>query len=408
LRSEDARSKPESEASAADPAVESTDGKQAHADPDDLASLGSALPPPSLRPGDAIEEAEAEDTLDLGRLVAAATRNVKGESGADNDSDAEAAEAAFSTAPGLESALAATAASLVPPRQRPTWIVPMLVGIGLGAVIAGAAFALAAGRTPPPDVPPSASAVRAAAEPESNQPAQGQDRAHMIAPGVAPSPALAMSPSAVPADPAPNAAGHPLAIANAHPVVAPRRPANPEPAVEAPAAAPPVPDERTSLLKPKVPAVAAPGTSIEALAEAADPGANKDAQGEEANAKSPSRVDQMLDEALAPDAQRVALRQRQALAAAAAELPTAPSRDEVTKAMTVLLPAIRGCAMGQTGLMTAGIVVHNDGRVASVDITGAPFANTPSGRCMEGVMRRAQFPRFKQPIFRIKFPFAIQ
>ena len=76
--------------------------------------------------------------------------------------------------------------------------------------------------------------------------------------------------------------------------------------------------------------------------------------------------------------------------------------------MTVLLPAIRGCAMGQSGLATAGIVVRNDGRVASVEIAGAPFAGTASGRCMEGVMRRAQFPRFKQAIFRIKFPFAIQ
>jgi hypothetical protein len=64
--------------------------------------------------------------------------------------------------------------------------------------------------------------------------------------------------------------------------------------------------------------------------------------------------------------------------------------------------------MGQTGLATAAIVVRNDGRVASVEIAGPPFAGTASGRCMEGVMRRAHFPRFKQNIFRVKFPFAIQ
>jgi hypothetical protein len=119
-------------------------------------------------------------------------------------------------------------------------------------------------------------------------------------------------------------------------------------------------------------------------------------------------MDALLDEALAPAAQRQELAHQREVAMHDNELPLAPSRDDVTKAMTVLLPAIRGCAMGQSGLATAGIVVRNDGRVASVEIAGSPFAGTASGRCMEGVMRRAQFPRFKQAIFRIKFPFAIQ
>jgi hypothetical protein len=64
--------------------------------------------------------------------------------------------------------------------------------------------------------------------------------------------------------------------------------------------------------------------------------------------------------------------------------------------------------MGQSGLATAGIVVQNDGRVASVSVTGAPFQGTASGRCMEGVVRRARFPPFKQPSFRVQFPFSIE
>jgi hypothetical protein len=115
-----------------------------------------------------------------------------------------------------------------------------------------------------------------------------------------------------------------------------------------------------------------------------------------------SSVDDLLDQALSPGARPVAE------AAAQAELPEAPSREEVTQTMTVLLPAIRGCAMGQTGLATAGIVVRADGRVASVELSGAPFADTASGRCMEGVIRRARFSRFRQPTFRVRFPFAIQ
>jgi hypothetical protein len=122
---------------------------------------------------------------------------------------------------------------------------------------------------------------------------------------------------------------------------------------------------------------------------------------------SPS-VDALLDEALSPSARSAALQRERELALEQTQLPQAPTRDDVTQAMTVLLPAIRGCAMGHSGLATAGIVVRGDGRVAAVEVTGAPFAGTASGRCMEGVIRRAHFPRFKQPAFRIRFPLAIQ
>jgi hypothetical protein len=73
-----------------------------------------------------------------------------------------------------------------------------------------------------------------------------------------------------------------------------------------------------------------------------------------------------------------------------------------------LLPAIRGCTAGQSGLATATIVVRNDGRVAKVDVEGTPFGGSPSGRCMEGVIRRARFPVFAQATFRVRFPFSIQ
>jgi hypothetical protein len=118
--------------------------------------------------------------------------------------------------------------------------------------------------------------------------------------------------------------------------------------------------------------------------------------------KDKSHVDNLLDEALSGNAKVGHA------PPPAAEIPFTPSRDEVSAAMAVLLPAIRGCAMGQAGLATAGIVVQNDGRVASVSVTGAPFEGSASGRCMEGVVRRAHFPRFKQPSFRVQFPFAIQ
>ena len=76
--------------------------------------------------------------------------------------------------------------------------------------------------------------------------------------------------------------------------------------------------------------------------------------------------------------------------------------------MSVLVPAIRGCAQGQSGLAPMSIVVLNDGRVESAALSSGPFLGTASGRCMEGVVRRARFPHFKQANFRVQFPFAVQ
>jgi hypothetical protein len=119
-------------------------------------------------------------------------------------------------------------------------------------------------------------------------------------------------------------------------------------------------------------------------------------------------MDDLLDQAFENPA--AARRERQAVAGplSGEQLAPTPSREQVNEAMSVLLPAIRGCAMGQSGLATASIVVGSEGKVASVSVAGAPFAGAASGRCMEGVIRKARFARFSQPTFRVKFPFAIK
>jgi len=117
-------------------------------------------------------------------------------------------------------------------------------------------------------------------------------------------------------------------------------------------------------------------------------------------------IDSLLDQALSPEARQAAA--KQSAAPQSQGLPAVPTRDDVMKAMSVLVPAIRGCAQGASGLATINMVVRNDGRVESAALSGAPFQDTASGRCMEGVVRRARFPRFQQPNFRVQFPFAIQ
>lgn len=121
--------------------------------------------------------------------------------------------------------------------------------------------------------------------------------------------------------------------------------------------------------------------------------------------KGDTNIDNMLDQALTGEKRAVA-------AAPAATtppvLPQTPTRDDVVSSMSVLVPAIRGCAQGQSGLAPMSIVVLSDGRVESAALSSGPFQGTASGRCMEGVVRRARFPRFKQANFRVQFPFAVQ
>jgi hypothetical protein len=116
-----------------------------------------------------------------------------------------------------------------------------------------------------------------------------------------------------------------------------------------------------------------------------------------------SEVDALLDDALAQRATG-----RAAATPSAAVLPQVPAREDVIKSMSVLVLAIRGCAQGASGMAPISMVVRNDGHVESAALSGGPFVGTASGRCMEGVARRARFPRFQQQRLHLQFPFSIQ
>ena len=97
-----------------------------------------------------------------------------------------------------------------------------------------------------------------------------------------------------------------------------------------------------------------------------------------------------------------------------AEKPSAPNQSaiptqqELQDIVKRLAPAVRACAQGQSGLAEMDIVVYRDGRVTSAKVTTPPFFQTPAGQCMEGVLRRAHFPRFSQRQFRVRVPFALK
>jgi hypothetical protein len=395
------------------PAAGSSEDPESDADAggDDLEALAGALP--SIAAGDAPPDGDEE--LDLGALAAVGGQrpstqpgegdgrlSLAGADAAASASDAARAPVVSSAAPRSEPDAPAridarpSGAPAEAPRARPTWLVPLLLGLGIGAGVAAAAF-MATSNQPPP----SEGAAAIAAAPSDPSPARGDD------------PVAGARPDSLAADgPSAPAVGPQVAVADEAAPAAAAGPANANEPRRAGASAgsprKPAPAAVGAGAPSETPAPASASTDVPAVQPVAgDPLADDKGAAPDANAKT-SSVDALLDEALSPAAQRNELARRQQAALEAQQLPLTPSKDDVTQAMTVLLPAIRGCAMGQSGLATASIVVRADGRVAGVEIAGAPFAGTPSGRCMEGVIRRARFTPFRQPVLRIKFPLAIQ
>ena len=56
---------------------------------------------------------------------------------------------------------------------------------------------------------------------------------------------------------------------------------------------------------------------------------------------------------------------------------------------------------------TKEITIANDGTVQSASLSGQ-FSGTPPGECMEGVVRRARFARFRNPTQTLVYPYVIQ
>lgn len=96
------------------------------------------------------------------------------------------------------------------------------------------------------------------------------------------------------------------------------------------------------------------------------------------------------------------------MAEAAPALPEEPSRADVRRALSPLMPAIRRCAQDQVGVATARIRVRSNGSVESATIGGSPFGGTPQGECMARAVRRAHFRPFRRPSYSLSFPFAIR
>jgi hypothetical protein len=307
---------------------------------------------------------------------------------------------------------------VVPRRTRPTWLVPLMLGISLGIGISGVLFGTSrSGHRPAAGI--ATTAVVPAADTLS------------VAPRVVtanPSTAVAPQPAKLPGEDvaAPQPAAAPLAATTAPSATATakstrnavenapieRTAARTAPSMNtfartsAVAAEPnePAPAPRSDLAPPVL--VVRAAEPVTAPLAAATPSLSATSTSTEASRASSNSLNTLLDNALSPEARRAELTHAEASSSAEALTPT-PSTQDIAHTLGSVQFAIRGCAMGQTGTVTAALSIRNDGQVTSAQIIGAPFSGTPAGRCMEGVLRSAHFRPFKQSIFSVHYPLSI-
>lgn len=94
-------------------------------------------------------------------------------------------------------------------------------------------------------------------------------------------------------------------------------------------------------------------------------------------------------------------------APAGGNLPEAPPRDGVLRALRSVQGAVGNCGGGQHGVANTTITVSGtNGRVTNARVTGQ-FAGTPVGSCVARAVRGARFPRFSRPTFQVSFPYRI-
>lgn len=149
------------------------------------------------------------------------------------------------------------------------------------------------------------------------------------------------------------------------------------------------------------PAAEAPVPAPQANAAAAKPEASEE-DADENDGRSTAERDAARERRHAARAAKAAAA---APAAPASNKPAAPSRADIIAAMSRVQPAVVRCMAGTNGVITADMKILNTGRVASVNISGAPG---PAGSCIAGAVRKAQFPPFTTPSIAVRYPMKLQ
>jgi hypothetical protein len=88
------------------------------------------------------------------------------------------------------------------------------------------------------------------------------------------------------------------------------------------------------------------------------------------------------------------------------ERPDTPAREDVVAALEPVREAVERCAAGRHGIAEVDLSVTGSGRVAHA-MVGGDFVGSAQGSCIARVVRGAQFRAFKQPLFRVLYPFSL-
>jgi predicted Zn finger-like uncharacterized protein len=117
----------------------------------------------------------------------------------------------------------------------------------------------------------------------------------------------------------------------------------------------------------------------------------------------PKSIDELLDGALSGSSSAKA--KTAEVDPGRANLPEIPSRDQVKSAMDSVKSAVSGCAQGQGGIaMVTVSVAGESGRVTNAQVSGV---TGPAGSCVAQAVRRAQFPKFQNKVFKVQYPFKL-
>jgi predicted Zn finger-like uncharacterized protein len=142
--------------------------------------------------------------------------------------------------------------------------------------------------------------------------------------------------------------------------------------------------------------------ATKAAAEPSEPEPKKAAP---AKPSGPRSIDDLLDGALSGNSSGGKSAKSEAAAAADSNLPAQPSRDQVMSAMNAVKSAVSACAKGETGIATVNVsVAGSTGRVTTAQVNGV---TGPAGSCIAQAVRKAQFPKFKQSVFKVAFPYKL-
>ncbi|MCG8556520.1 MAG: zinc-ribbon domain-containing protein [Proteobacteria bacterium] len=118
-------------------------------------------------------------------------------------------------------------------------------------------------------------------------------------------------------------------------------------------------------------------------------------------------IDDLLEQAVGGVPDPLTTKRKPVKVKTESNLPETPSRDQVMKALRAVQRSVKNCSKSEHGVaMTTITVSGSNGRVRSAKVSG-DYAGTRAGSCIARAVRKARFPKFKKPEFKIQFPFRL-